>query len=130
MKIYVSNVADTCYCEAKAVLDLHGKAKYGANARRERERLGRGTRAHAGFEREQHRDSRCFIASAVYGPTAYETNCLRVWRDNYLMQCWHGRTLVRVYYATSPAIARLVSRRPGLARLARVILNRILSVLP
>ena len=49
----------------------------------------------------------CYIATCVYG--SYD--CPPVWtlrrfRDNVLALSWHGRTLIRMYYAISPTLVR------------------------
>jgi hypothetical protein len=54
----------------------------------------------------------CYIATAVYG--SYD--CPQVWvlrqyRDDVLSNTWHGRTFIRFYYATSPAIVNLFGNK-------------------
>lgn len=48
---------------------------------------------------------KCFISSAVYGPTSQETVILQEFRDEFLMRYALGRLLVDLYYALSPSIA-------------------------
>lgn len=63
--------------------------------------------------------SRCFIATAVFGPTSVEVQNLRAFRDRFLIKTMPGRALIRAYYLISPPIARALSARPALARVAR-----------
>lgn len=60
------------------------------------------------------RDRRCFLATEMYGPQAPRTQALRDWRDRVLIPSGAGRVLVRIYYATSPLLVRVVRRWPAL----------------
>ena len=71
----------------------------------------------------------CFIATAVYGANAPETNALRTWRDKALMSSWLGYAFVRVYYELSPCFVPLLKRNIKLAAIVRTALNRILRVI-
>lgn len=70
-------------------------------------------------------DKRCFIASQVYGGEAWQTNTLRAWRDRVLMPRAVCRVAVRLYYAVSPGIARVLERWPRAAGLVRRALDRL-----
>lgn len=70
--------------------------------------------------------STCFIATAIYGADARETDVLRRVRDR-LERSWHGRLLVRSYESTSPSLARLLRGRPWLQRPVRALLDRLVS---
>lgn len=76
------------------------------------------------------RDSRCYVASELYGPQAVETCALRAWRDRVLMPRVAGRVLVRAYYALSPILVRLVrawpALRPAVASLVEPVTRRAL----
>lgn len=76
-----------------------------------------------------HRDRRCFIATAVYGADAWQTECLRAWRNERLLPRPLGRVLVHMYYRFSPVLARTLDRHPGATRLARRALDRWVSYL-
>jgi len=53
----------------------------------------------------------CFIATAACGdPRASEVIVLSAFRDDFLSHSEVGRGFVRLYYATSPAIASVISR--------------------
>lgn len=67
----------------------------------------------------------CFIATAVYGRDAPETNALRAWRDRALMPSLPGRTLVRCYYQLSPRFLPLLQRSERFAAIVRAALDRL-----
>lgn len=72
-------------------------------------------------------DPRCFIASAIYGPDAWETNVLRAWRDRVLMARWWGRGVIAFYYMVSPFVANLLASFPVLQNTARAMLDRFVE---
>jgi len=130
----VSDIVAAVYCEQKLVFDKrHGKARSADIERK----AAAGTFEHLRFQWEgytrnpgrllaklgQERprwtprpasDSRCFIASQVYGPQAAETNALRAWRDRVLVPSLAGRAFIRLYYGVSPALVWLLKRNPRL----------------
>lgn len=130
--ITVSELVSIVYCERKYVLDR----RYG---RRDlpfvRAAAARGQLAHARFEAAGRAEMaganlagrRCFIATAVYGADAAETNMLRAWRDRALLPSRAGRMAVRCYYAVSPAVACVLTRLPAIARIVRVLLNAVVA---
>jgi len=64
--------------------------------------------------------SPCFIATASYGTPMHEDiNVLRDFRDEYLMTNAVGRMFVKVYYATSPPIAEVISEHEWLRTVMR-----------
>ena len=64
--------------------------------------------------------SGCFIATAVYGSElASEVLVLRTFRDDVLLSSRTGRTLVSLYYAFSPPVARLLSTHLWLQNMVR-----------
>lgn len=69
----------------------------------------------------------CFIATAVYGAEASETNLLRIWRDEYLLSCLSGRIFVSVYYKCSPLLAVLLLRNKNLNNVARSLLDMFIK---
>lgn len=74
-------------------------------------------------------DSRCFIATAVFGGDARETQILRAFRDRVLMPSSIGRVAVQAYYVASPPIARLLQRNPILALPVRCVLRVTVKIL-
>lgn len=73
--------------------------------------------------------SNCFIATAVYGSDAVQTNMLRRWRDDFLYPTLVGRTFIKSYYLFSPYFAYLISKSPLLQRYVRRILDKFVSVI-
>lgn len=65
----------------------------------------------------------CFIATAVYGADATETNALRVWRDKRLLPTMTGRALVSCYYVVSPYVAKFLKRNKQSAAIVRMVLD-------
>lgn len=130
MKLSVSEIAESSYCERKVILErAHGRAEA------DEPTLQAGTEAHKVFEHEQEcarrainrsTDSRCFIATHVYGGDAMETQQLRAWRDGSLLPHWYGRAFVRTYYRLSPSVVRLMARCPVLIGPTKAILDRVL----
>lgn len=141
----VSEIVGAVYCERKAVFDRHYGKATPAEVKRKAER---GTFEHRRFEvegysrnplrllakisqgnpraRYRKADTRCFIASQVYGVSAPETDALRAWRDSTLMSTKVGRVLIRMYYYWSPALVQIMKRSPRLTRLARNFLDSML----
>jgi hypothetical protein len=65
-------------------------------------------------------DSRCFIATAVYGtPIAEQLDVLREFRDELLLQSSVGSKFVALYYQLSPPVAGFISRNNLLRTLVR-----------
>lgn len=80
---------------------------------------------HYEAERRQTQDSRCYVATALYGPSAYETQLLRDWRDDVLRQSVTGRLLIAVYYRVSPHLVSMIAPGSNVERAARVIVNTV-----
>lgn len=123
--VSVTELAQLGICEQQLLLDkYHGKqrSKTLNNLARDGERI------HARYERvlAQATDSRCFIATAVYGPHASETNLLRRFRDKFLLPYWWGRILCSFYYRTSPGLVVLVRQFPGLRLPVRFVLMALI----
>lgn len=62
--------------------------------------------------REDRNKGLCFIAGASYGDSD-EVATLRAFRDLTLMPTKFGRSLVELYYGSSPGIASVISSRDG-----------------
>jgi hypothetical protein len=69
------------------------------------------------------KNGNCFIATAIYGADAPETNALRVWRDKRLLPTMTGRALVSCYYVVSPCVAKFLKRNKQSAAIVRTALD-------
>lgn len=143
--VSITRIVAASFCEQKVVLDrTYGPKKTAEVACK----AAQGDREHLRFEREGKllaargpitpqqvpasasetgADRRCFIASAVYGVDAPETNMLRAWRDRVLKVSFLGRCFIRFYYRVSPRVAMLINGRPWLQRQARRMLDTFLN---
>ncbi len=129
--ISATELATLGRCERQVVLD----ARYGKTTARSTEPdRRRGDQEHLRHHVEVQRyakepmaagDNRCFIATAIYGPDAWQTWALRGWRDRRLLPSPAGRILVRLYYTVSPWVARHALRRNAVHRGLQLVLDRI-----
>lgn len=124
-----TKLAEMGRCERKIFLEAkHGPRR--VNQNRE-SAMKRGNVVHLRAERGDYRevkgDSRCFIATCVYGQTAPETNLLRAFRDEYLMGSVLGKAFVYTYYVLSPYIVLLIERSTLLRKLAGWVLDSVVS---
>lgn len=89
-----------------------------------------GDRKHEEFNRTiKSSDSRCYIASHLYGVEDPKTEMLRQYRDRVLLPKWYGRLFVNLYYRFSPGLVKL-SRRVGTVDLIfRVVVNKLVGFL-
>ena len=70
----------------------------------------------------------CYVATAVYG--SYD--CPQVWtlrryRDNMLASTWYGRLFIKTYYATSPTIVMMFSKRKWFNWICKSKLDRMVE---
>ncbi len=98
---------------------LHRQAQVSMETFHNRPRPDRGNEEH----QQSARDKRCFVASAVYGPNAHETNELRAFRDRELVTRNWGKRVVRAYYAMSPSLVSKLERVPVMRPLVRSVLD-------
>lgn len=129
-KLAVTELAKMGYCETLLVLNK----KHGTRTQFDQASINRGNKEHDAFDKLVNRehivqDKRCFIASAVYGEHAWQTDQLRDWRDRSLASTATGRYLIKLYYACSPSIATLLQRYPALQVPVRSALNLVRRVL-
>ena len=126
----ITDIVGTVYCEQKVVFD---RERGDARPLEVRAKAAAGTFEHLRFQVEgQTRaaiDRRCFIATAIYGPDAAETNFLRAWRDRVLMPAMAGRLFARAYYAVSPSLVPLLCRSRCAATAVRAGLNALLRLM-
>jgi hypothetical protein len=128
-KTNVSDLAEVATCERRVYLKAHLGER---TTPEQRIAKTRGTLLHdRAFKQrtpsDKSQDRRCFVASAVYGQDAWQTNVLRDFRDEQLMPRPLGRIFVRTYYALSPAVADLAKKVPVVAKAARSVLNPIVG---
>ena len=127
--VSISEVVAIVYCERQTVLDR----KYGRKRSRQVEQQASdGSARHKSFERagRAQQDRRCFVATAIYGADAPQTDLLRQWRDSHLAPYAIGRAMITVYYALSPVLVRWSARRPSITRGVRWLLDRLCCRLP
>ena len=67
----------------------------------------------------------CFIASAVFGPDANETQALRRFRDEILRTTIVGRVVIRAYYKLSPGLSEWLMNKKKCAAVVREFLRPI-----
>lgn len=122
-EVSATELAEMGFCEKRVQL-AH---LYGDQATPEqRKAKARGLAAHEQYlaeGRASARDRRCFVASCVYGPTAPETQLLRVYRDEVLLRRRWGRCLVVIYYRIGPLACHVLERSPVAAEVMRKVLN-------
>lgn len=56
------------------------------------------------------KDTRCYIASHLYGINHPNTELLRKYRDNTLKKLWLGEFVLEIYYFSSPTVIALARR--------------------
>jgi hypothetical protein len=72
--------------------------------------------------------SSCFIATATYGsPFEPEVQILRDFRDTTLLSTRTGKIFVKIYYRTSPPIARFIGQSDSLKKVTRSLLKPIVG---
>jgi hypothetical protein len=70
----------------------------------------------------------CFVATTTYGDEdIVEVRFLRAFRDEILQEAGAGRVLIKAYYRWGPLAAQWVEAVPGLKRVARWSLDRVIS---
>lgn len=124
----ITDIVSNTYCEQKMIFD---RTRGRVATMEVRAKQDDGIKRHQRFEQRGRSgsDRRCFIATAVYGPEAPETNFLRGWRDHALMARPLGRAFVQLYYRASPALVPLLERHARLAQATRFALGRVIRLL-
>lgn len=120
-----TTIAQRSFCENQMVLDKrYGKLETDI----QRQRKERGDEEHLRHHLTAQkfgspRDSRCFIATEIYGNTAPETEALRVFRDTRLMTSSVGKLVTSIYYDLSPSIVQMLKKSPLLKRILKRIID-------
>ena len=74
-------------------------------------------------------NSECFIATAAYGDNLHwKIDVLRSWRDKSLTKNKFGRSFIRLYYSTSPPVAKIIEKSSILRVIVRFFLNPIVKI--
>lgn len=129
-RVRASDLASDATCEQRGRFD----AERGfARTQEHQARVDRGTLMHARAEARAYArpvpalagGRRCYVATALYGPDAWQTCALRDWRDRALIPHAAGRAAVAIYYAVSPALVRLAARWPLAQRCTRRVVDAI-----
>lgn len=71
----------------------------------------------------QAEDSRCFVATHLYGIDHPNTCLLRKYRDQKLASHTTGRVLISVYYAISPYLVIAARKLPLISRFMRYFVD-------
>lgn len=71
--------------------------------------------------------TKCFIATALYGPQSNEVEILRYFRDEHLLKTRIGKLFVKCYYQMSPPIAVYLVKTPKLAIGVKKVFDLILK---
>lgn len=111
--------------------------KYGIKRSSEwKQRAVRGIKTHKTYERRAIRTQpvlagrrECYIATALYGPDAPETNFLREWRDANLIHSKSGRICIAVYYTLSPTLVKLIPKNSVVEKALRILGRALLKKL-
>lgn len=72
-------------------------------------------------------DTRCYVATYLYGPDDYRTHRLRNYRDNILLESFIGRALVQIYYALSPWLVIASKKVPLVRNTIKGLVDRIVN---
>jgi hypothetical protein len=131
--VSAKELAEMGFCEKRIELSH----RIGVRQTKEHEaRIARGRREHQRYFEEGVAATRsavnagdCFIATFVFGRTAWQTNVLRRYRDEVLLSAWWGRQLVRSYASMSPIACLALRRWPVLQRPVRACLHRFVSAM-
>lgn len=122
-----TTIAQRSFCEKQMTLDMqYGKQETDI----QRQRKERGNEEHLRHHLVAKkfgtpRDSRCFIATELYGNTAPQTQALRVFRDSRLLTSLPGRLFTQLYYDVSPNIVKLMKKSPATKKAIKFVIDRI-----
>jgi hypothetical protein len=130
--VSAKELAEMGFCEKRVLLvHLHGQRL----TLEQRRNVERGRRAHDQYYREglaaasaTSVDRRCFVATCLYGDTAWQTAALRRYRDEVLLRYHLGRWIVGAYYSLAPGMCRLLARLPWLQPPARALVGMLVCV--
>ena len=108
-QVSATELAKMGKCERQVYLDH----RHGEDTSLTAAYIEKGNHEHEKFNRQiSGKDKRCFIATAVFGMDAIETNTLRQFRDSYLLPYNLGRIFTSFYYSVSPHVVVLLEKYP------------------
>jgi hypothetical protein len=130
--VSAKDLAEMGFCEKRVLLThLHGQRLTPA----QRHRAERGRQAHQLYYREgiaaraaPESDRRCFVATCLFGDSAWQTDSLRLYRDDVLLPSSCGRFLVSIYYRLAPGACALVQRWPCVLGLMRAMVGALAAM--
>lgn len=133
--VSASELAQMGACERQ----VYFEHKFGKRTTAEqRSAIARGNREHDRFFKEAARASPqlqssqgkpwCFIATAVFGPTAIETRTLRLFCDQVLRPTRLGRIAIRSYYRVTPIICPWLLKTKWSTRAVRCMLRPVVKL--
>lgn len=77
------------------------------------------------YKRAKKQDSRCYIATFVYGINDERTQMLRHWRDKNLSKQFGGKMLIQIYYFLSPLAIKHLGKFECFQRTSKYVLDFI-----
>ena len=125
--ISATELAEMGVCEKKIrfrqLLGRRQVSKQREEAQRE------GTHDHETMHRASANESKspCFIATAIYGIDAAETDLLRRFRDTRLLPHWWGKLAVAIYYRASPRFVLFLTGSPLIAKFVKSRLDKLIQ---
>lgn len=77
---------------------------------------------------KKHKSEGCYIATMAYGDYNHpQVKLLRTYRDVILNSNYIGRLFIRIYYATSPTIVKILNNKNGINSVIRSLLDRFVA---
>lgn len=122
-QVSATELAKMGKCERQVYLDH----QHGENTSLTEKFIKRGNQEHEEFNRRlSGKDKRCFIATAVFGIDAIETNILRQFRDEHLMPYKYGQIFTAFYYKISPYVVSIIEKYPIVMIPIRILLRGLI----
>ena len=121
--VSASDVGRAAFCPHSLELKNAG-ARVSEDAIKRRQR---GDQLHDEHNQKVVEDSRCYIASYLYGVNDERTNRLRRFRDTVLIPHRSGRFLIDLYYLISPRLVSLAKKSKFVERAIAGVVNQIIT---
>ncbi|MBI6856087.1 hypothetical protein YA0002_25320 [Pseudomonas cichorii] len=71
--------------------------------------------------------SKCFVATVCFGNESAETQVLRKWRDNVLLEHHYGREFIVWYYTHGEKLAGFVQQHPALKSISKYLVGKLVK---